>query len=196
MFLKRWQYLVSAFALVLSFGLANAAMADMSLDGERSSLAFTSTKNGAITEVHQFTDLTGSITKAGNAEVTIDLISVATGIDIRDERMRKLLFNTDQFGKATFTANVAELLKSVKESKSQIATLAGELSLHGKSQPLSVEVLVTRGKKSWVVSTVKPVVINAADYDLSGGVEKLREIAKLKTISPMVPVTFVLTFTR
>ena len=192
-----WQRLVMVLVIAGSLALAQGAVAQgMTLDNERSSLAFTTTKNGAVTEVHTFKGLSGSIVRAGQAEVTIDLVTVATGIDIRDERMRKMLFETEQFGKATFTADVSQIISDVRKSSSKVVTLEGELNLHGQTKPLAIEVLVSHGKQSWVVSTVKPVLIKADDFDLGGGVEKLREIAGLSTISPMVPVSFVLTFDR
>ena len=47
-----------------------------------SSVKFLSTKNTNITEVHEFTQVSGSVTDQGNAEIAIDLSSVETGIGI------------------------------------------------------------------------------------------------------------------
>lgn len=186
------------FALAASVSAvgAQAAWAELALDNDRSSLAFTTTKNGTVTEVHNFGSLAGSVGKEGEASVEIDLVSVATGIDLRDERMREFLFKTSEFGKAVFTADVSDILLSVKKSSSKTFTINGKLSLHGKEQKVSADVLVTRGKKMWVISTVQPILIKADDFELGPGVEKLRELAKLTTISKIVPVSFVLTFTE
>ena len=171
------------------------ASAQWQLDNSRSSLSFTTTKNGKVTEVHRFTGLSGSIAKSGDVTVSIDLLSVATGIDIRDERMREFLFQTDQFATATVQASIAEVLKSVK-SKTKIVEVEAELSLHGKTQPIALKLLATERGNQWVVSSIEPILINAADYELAEGVEKLREIAELASISEMVPVNFVLTFAK
>lgn len=185
--------LVMAVALQLLF--VNGASADWVLDNERSSLSFTSTKNGKITEAHRFTGLSGTVDKSGKAEVSIDLLSVATGIDIRNERMREFLFETNKFAQATITASVEDVLKKVKGS-TQVVEVPAELSLHGKKNPITLEVLVTQRNKVWVVSSMSPVMINASDYELAGGIDKLRQIAELASISQMVPVHFVLTFAK
>jgi hypothetical protein len=46
------------------------------------------------------------------------------------------------------------------------------------------------------ISNARPVVINAGEFELTRGVEKLREIAGLPSISPVVPVQFSLYFVR
>ena len=58
-------------------------------------------KANSIFEIHQFTGLDGSISGNGDATVKIDLTSVASGIDVRDVRMRFLLFETYKFPNAT-----------------------------------------------------------------------------------------------
>jgi hypothetical protein len=40
------------------------------------------------------------------------------------------------------------------------------------------------------------VIVDASDYELAAGVEALREVVQLPSISETVPVTFALTFTR
>ncbi|OQX14641.1 MAG: hypothetical protein BWK73_09005 [Thiothrix lacustris] len=46
------------------------------------------------------------------------------------------------------------------------------------------------------VTTVAPIVLNAADFDLAAGLTALREIAGLTSISNAVPVTFFLSFVK
>lgn len=185
---------VTGFILALTSVFAQVVMADLKLDNDRSSIAFTSTKNGTVTEVNNFGRLSGSVNETGVANISIDLVSVATGIDLRDERLREFLFQTSEFGKAVFTADVSEVLMSVKKNSSKIYEIPGKLTLHGKQQNVVANVLVSRGKKMWVVSTTEPILIKADDFDLGAGVEKLRELAGLNTISKIVPVSFVLSF--
>jgi len=47
-----------------------------------------------------------------------------------------------------------------------------------------------------MITSIKPVIINAEDYKLSEGVEMLRSVAKLSSISMAVPVTFSLVFKK
>ena len=59
----------------------------------------------------------------------------------------------------------------------------------------SAELLVTRiAADRILVTTLKPLVVNAGALDLADEVEALREIAGLPSISKAVPVTFVLQF--
>ena len=48
-----------------------------------SSVKFLSTKNTNITEVHEFTQVSGSVSDQGSAKIAIDLSSVETGIEIQ-----------------------------------------------------------------------------------------------------------------
>ncbi|MGB5604289.1 MAG: YceI family protein, partial [Gammaproteobacteria bacterium] len=68
---------------------------------------------------------------------------------------------------------------------------------HGQSGPVTAELAVARlGPNKLLVASRKPVVLQVADYELSEGVEKLREVAGLDSISKAVPVSFVLTFDK
>jgi hypothetical protein len=46
------------------------------------------------------------------------------------------------------------------------------------------------------VTTIVPIVVSASQLNLQPGIEALREIAGLPSISYSVPVTFSLTFRR
>lgn len=43
-----------------------------------------------------------------------------------------------------------------------------------------------------MVTSAQPVIINATDYGLTDGINKLRDLAGLPSISYAVPVTFTL----
>ena len=80
-------------AAVAVFGLAgqtalaggHAAKA-WSLDSEASKLAFGSVKKDVIGEFHSFESISGMVEADGIVTVEIDLTSVQTNIDIRNER--------------------------------------------------------------------------------------------------------------
>ena len=176
--------------------LAAPAQADWVLNSERSKLSFVSTKAINVAEVHRISDLSGGITADGSADIMIGLTSVDTGIELRDDRMRDMLFETDRFGLANVSATVdAAKIESLGPGESTEMILEANLSMHGVSRPLQIELVVVRsGESRLVATTAKPVVINAPDFGLGTGVEALREIAGLPSISLAVPVSFVLTF--
>ncbi|MEW6999002.1 YceI family protein [Colwelliaceae bacterium BS250] len=174
------------------------AIASWQLDNNDSMISFISTKKTNISEVHHFKELKGSIRADGEATVTIDLASVNTGIAIRDERMQSLLFQTELFASAEFSATLSnKFLDELVVGESTELMLMGRLSLHGQAQSLQVPTYVTKlSDKKLLVVSIKPVILNVADFALVEGVLKLQEIAKLPSISTAVPVNFVLTFTR
>lgn len=192
----RGRLIISAlFALSM---LAQPSFADWQLLGEYSSVSFSSVKVGTITESHRFTGLSGFVSDTGNASVTIDLASVDTGIPIRDERMQKMLFNVAEYPHAIFssTINISEI-KQMKAGTSTRTELKGTLSLHGQTASLTIPVLVTRSSSDTVVvSTTQPVVVSADQFELTGGLDALRQIAGLANITPTVPVSFTLVFAR
>ena len=54
---------------------------------------------------------------------------------------------------------------------------------------------VTSGDKL-IVSSTKPIIVQASDFGLVDGILKLQELAKLPSIATTVPVSFVLTFAK
>ncbi len=184
--------------LLTAFGTPTVCSADWILDNDASTLSFTSTKAGTVAEVHTFGGLAGSIGPDGEASLLIDLDSVDTAIGIRDERMRELLFETSEYAVATVALTLApDQLDGLAPGQRESAAVEAELQLHGVARPLTAQVSVARlGEERLLVATEVPLIINADDVGLAEGVERLRAIAGLSSISPAVPVTFVLVFER
>lgn len=166
------------------------------VNGAESSLSFTSVKNGDIEEVHTIKGLSGGADFMGEYSITMDLRTVETNFDIRNERMREFFFETDTWALATisgpFEPRVFEALQVGATLQTRIG---GTLSLHGIEQPIVVDVVVAR--TAWdrvTVSSFLPVAIDAADYNLEGGIETLRGLVGLDSISPITNVTFELVF--
>ena len=175
--------------------LAVPAMAQWELDSKQSSLNFISIKNNAIAETHSFSSLMGYVSADGNAQVSVNLDSVQTLIPIRNERMREMLFDTDSFPTATVSAAIdPAILEVVSEGGSVSTELSLKLSLHGIEKALPAAVLVIGEGSRLRVVTRRPIVLSAADFGLDGGLQALREVAGLKSISTAVPVTFSLQF--
>ena len=91
-----------------------------------------------------------------------------------------------------FTAiNVSKL----KAGQMMVDALEGQLNLHGQVSPVTAELVIARlGPETLLVSSRRPLVLQAGDFKLVEGVEKQREVAGLPSISNAVPVSFVLTF--
>ena len=182
-------------ALVVGLLVATQASAQWELDSERSSINFISVKNAAIAETHSFASLVGYIGKSGNVQLSIDLNSVETLIPIRNERIRELLFETVEFPNANVTANVdPAVLAAVAEGGTVGTEIPVTLNLHGLEQTIAVAVTVFSDGSSLRVMSSRPVILRAADFGLADGVEALRNVAGLNSISTAVPVTLNLQF--
>ena len=185
--------LITAVGLMLS---SLSAQATWQLVNESSQLNFISTKASHIAETHTFGLLSGSIADTGEAQLNVDLASVATGIDIRNERMRTMLFNVLTFPQAEITTDL-DLGEFTSLTGPVVKTIAAKLSLVGQSTQVHGNVLVVPVNDNTVnVTTVAPIVVNANGLEMVAGIEALREVAGLPSISYSVPVTFSLTFRR
>ena len=176
--------------------VAGPCFAAWTLDNDSSQVSFVSVKAGDAGEVHRFTEISGGLSADGNASVTIQLASVDTLIPLRDERMRELLFQTDMFPTASLSANIdMDALNALEPGGSMDIATSLMLDLHGHQISIATEMIVARlGDHRLMVSSRKPVIVSAASVDLVSGIEALREIAGLPSISKAVPVSFVLTF--
>lgn len=178
--------------------LSLVAHAGYKLDSAKSSLHFVSIKKGTVGEVHSFEKLNGSISDEGVANVNIELASVKTNIEIRDGRMKSLLFETDVFPTAGVSVSIgAAQLASIEVGDVVTMPLALTLDLHGISKVIQTELqIIGLGGGVLLVNTIKPVMLNAFDYRLGEGVKKLMEAANLPSIASAVPVSFSLVFKR
>lgn len=196
------QFMSVVFALLLS----GAAQADWSLDNEASRLSFVTVKAEHVAEVHTFGSLSGSIVASGDegegegsgdVNIIVELVSVNTLIPIRNERMQKMLFETDLFPEATISASVnLEALAAMSAGASISRQIEIELEMRSESAVFDADVQITRTAGGVVVSTLQPIVVMADAFDLAAGIEKLREVAGLSSISRAVPVSFTVVFNQ
>ncbi|MDG2278558.1 MAG: YceI family protein [Pseudomonadales bacterium] len=171
-------------------------LAHWTLNNDFSQLSFVTVKAGSVGEVHKFKSLTGTLTDKGALSVNIQLASVDTLIPIRDERMQEFLFETSLFPTATFTASLdMEGINQLQVGASSVLEVTGVLAIKETELPLTIQVVATQFESRRVlVNSLQPIIVNADAFGLSQGVEKLRELAGLPSISPAVPISFFLTF--
>ncbi len=189
------QRLITVLVLVL---FATPAWAEWTLSPDQSHLSFGSIKKGSVGEVHHFTKISGTVSDEGNARITIDLASVATGIEIRNERMRKVLFQTDKFPTATITADLDMVtFETLALGDTATVNVPVTLELHGKTSHVDTELVVARlGVDRVLVVPQEFIMIDAGAYGFDDGIAKLMKLAGLPSISSAVPVSFVFVFTR
>lgn len=166
------------------------------LNNDGSSLYFLTIKAEHILETNSFTSLSGQADTT-SATVEIDLSSVDTAVELRDERILEFLFEVASFASASVTADLTSLpLANLSPGESTTTQLAFDLDLHGASNSMTATVQLTQlADGALRIQTTSPININAGDFSLVDGVNKLRELAGLPSVSYAVPVTFNLLFT-
>lgn len=185
----------SQLPLILSAILAvTPALADWNLDPARSHLNFISIKANDVAEINTFGNIQGVVDDTGQATVTLLLDSVETLIPIRNERMRQFLFETTDYREAVLRARIDPKLIA-ELAVGEIARIAaeGSLSLHGQEQPMTLAMQAAKvDARTVMVANVAPLIVDAAKFGMTEGVEKLRELVGLSSISKAVPVNFVI----
>lgn len=177
-------------------GIAANAHAGWTLNNDESTLDFVSIKKSEAGEVNSFERLEGSLDDSGEARVVISLDSVETNIPIRNDRMKSMLFEVEDFPESSVSTTVdLDRLNDLAVGETFAQPVELRLAIHGEEKAFEADMRVVKlADDRLLISTVKPVIVNATDFALGAGVEKLREVAGLPSISTAVPVTASLLF--
>ena len=168
------------------------------LEPATSRLSYVSIKAGEVAEANRFDKLSGTVAADGTATIAIDLASVNTGVDIRNERMRDIFFQVIDNPAATVTAKLDPgAFAALAVGQSITRPLKATVSIKGAQSDIETDVLVTRvaADRVTVVPTA-PVIISTHMFELTDELGELRALAELPSITPAVPVTFTLAFKR
>lgn len=194
--------ILTAFFLVACSGAASHVEAPRSgpwdLKHQESTIQYMTIKNADIAEVNSFGLFSGEVTDSGDVQIDIALNSVQTNIDTRDERMKKYVFKTDDYPSAVITTSLSLAELDILETGAR-TTIENEISvsLAGQSASYDAAFTITRlGANKALVESAAPIIVSAADFNVMDGIETLRGLAKLDSITPVVPVTFSLVFRR
>ena len=165
---------------------------------DNSSIQFVSIKNNTIGEVSHFEMISGTISDQGAVEVRVALDSVETNIGIRNDRMKKMLFEVGLYPEAVITAQLSPEAMAVLGSSSGAAVpVVLQIDLHG--QVVSKDAVLTVSATDaggFSAMTSQPILLSAAEFDLEDGVAALQSVAGLNAISRVIPVTVLLNFTK
>ncbi|NOD85269.1 cytochrome c family protein [Ruegeria sp. HKCCD6119] len=168
--------------------------ADWTLESDHSHLAYGTIKKNAVGEVNSFTGLSGHVTQEGIAEIEIDLSSVETNIDIRNERMIEFVFRQAPTARLTAEFDMAKV-SGLAVGETTTLEAASVLSLAGTEVEFDAEMFVARlSETSVLVSTNDMVFLSTEDAGVNAGVDKLMELASLPGITRTVPITARLIF--
>jgi len=184
-------------ATVAVMGLAGAASADgWTLDGGASHIAFGSVKSHFIGEVHTFSGLSGAVSEDGKASIAIELSSLETQIDIRNERIAEHVFKLLPSAQLTAELEMDEF-GQLDVGSSKVMEIDFDLALLSEEIPLYGEIFVMRvGEDQVLVTTNSMVFVDTEELGIDAGVDKLQELASLEDITRAVPVTMRFMFNR
>ncbi|MEM9221410.1 MAG: YceI family protein [Pseudomonadota bacterium] len=176
---------------------AQAAHADTwTLDGDESKIAFGSIKNNQIGEVSTFKTISGGVDDGGTATVEIDLGSLDTKIDIRNERMIKHVFNAIPSAKVSAAIDMNAVSK-LGVGDTMVLPSRATLSFLGKDLNVSAELFIARlAEDKVLVATADMIMFSTTVAGIDPGIDVLREIASLQEITRVAPVTLRLVFER
>lgn len=177
---------------------APAVEGEWTIDTAASHLDYVSIKAGEVAETNRFEKLTGTVGSDGAARVEIDLASVNTGVEIRDERMREIFFQVAEFPSAVVTAQLDPAqFAALEVGQVVVQPLAAKVAVKGMEADVAAEVQIARVSDGRVIATTtRPIIITTDMFGLTDELGELRALAQLPSISPAVPVTFTLAFIR
>ena len=186
---------VFALALALTSSLASAA--NWQLDNSQSSLHFVSVKNDVVAETHQFKQLSGSW-DGNNVVVNIAVNSLETNIPIRNERIWQYVLQAEKFAAISVKTALTEAeTAKLATGQSVVMTLPLNVTIGAETSELSATVRLTKLNDTTIAaSSETPLMLNTNSYKLGAGVAKLQELAGLKRIDPLLPVSFSVQFTQ
>jgi hypothetical protein len=162
------------------------------LNLETAVVGVTSTKNDRISERHQIKFKTGIVSSTGQVDLVLDLRTTETNIPIRNERMQQHLFA--QFPLATVTAQLSPgVFAKARTGKAISEPVVVTLVANGVSQTHSMQMVLEQDEMGGLIVSGK-TEIDVSLFGYGAGIEMLRNLAGLLSISTLVPVDFVLPF--
>lgn len=187
-----------AAAALATLLVSPAPAANWILSKGESKIAFGSIKTDTVGEAHHFTNLGGSITDAGNALIEIDVSSLETWIDIRNQRMLKHVFDEGEYPIAVIEAQVdmAEVA-SLEPGQTTTVSTTALLEFVGADVEMETDLFVAALSNSKVmVTTDEMILLSTEDLGIDEGVDQLMELAQLPSITRVTPVTLRLVFEK
>ena len=177
------------FLLWSAQGLADSAYR---LNLETAVVGVTSTKNDRISERHQIKFKTGTVSSTGQVDLVLDLRTTETNIPIRNERMQQHLFA--QFPLATVSAQLPlDVFAGARAGKAISEPVVVTLVANGVAQTYSMQMVLEQDVMGGLIVSGK-TEIDVSLFGYGAGIEMLRNLAGLLSISTLVPVDFLLPF--
>lgn len=185
----------------LALGFATAVFAEQ-WKADEVDVSFLTTKvsatNGTVTELNTFDKASATLNFDGKLDAVIDLGSVNSGIEIRDQRLQDHIFSSVK-NMALLVSGKVDLsdINQLEVGQSLVLHQPLHLTFGGKEIDVSAELLVVRQADNQLsVTSLKPMILDLTLFDVDQGVNKLTELAGLNAIALQVPTFLHAAFTR
>ena len=189
--MRNFKLAIAALAITSATG---ASAEGWVLNGDQSVVGFGSIKSDDTGEAHTFSGLSGTVSKEGVAEVEIDLGTVDTNIDIRNDRMTEYVFQNAPTATLKAQVDMADF-NGLAVGESTVTEIDGDLVLLGLETPVYMDVFVMRlDEENVMVTTNSMMFVSTEELGVNEGIDKLMELASLPDITRAAPVTFRLMF--
>jgi len=121
-----------------------------------------------------------------------------TLIPIRNERIWQYVLQAEQFASITVSAPLQQdALAKLAIRDSMLLELPLAVTIAKETVTLNAKLRVTKLSANTLQAvTASPLMLNTNSFKLTAGVAKLQELAGLKSIEPLVPVSFNVRFNQ
>ncbi|MEL7429121.1 MAG: YceI family protein [Pseudomonadota bacterium] len=176
---------------------AAPAFAEWKSVDDMSRVAFGSIKGDVTGEVHHFNRVSGTVSDDGKLSIAIDLASVETNIDIRNERMAAHVFDGGK-ASATLSGQIdMDEINALKPGDSKVVEVFTTLAFAGSENDIDARMLVVRLDEDRVLVTTEDfIMISTEDLGIEAGIDTLMQLANLSGITRVTPVSVRMVFQR
>ncbi|SUO96429.1 YceI family protein [Suttonella ornithocola] len=186
--------------LTLLAALSFPLIASANWQSDNAQVNFLTTKvtadKNVIIEPNHFAPSKLTLSDDGKLSGTLDLNTIQSGIDIRNERLRDWVFKTAN-GQLSISGQVdIEPLSKLEIGESRSIKQALTLTFGDKEATITLPLLVFKTNDARLqITSLSPALLDLSAFKVENEVNKLREVAGLLSISLQLPVTISATFT-
>ena len=185
----------------LALGLSTAVFAEQ-WQADDVDVSFLTTKvtasNATVTELNTFDTASATLNFDGKLDAVIDLGSVNSGIEIRDQRLKDHVFAAAKHLELLISGKVDLTdIDKLEVGQSLVLQQPLHLTFGGQEVDVTADLLVVRQTDNQLsVTSLKPIILDLTLFGVDQGVSKLTGLAGLNAIALQVPTFLHTTFTR
>lgn len=177
-----------ALAAALTFAATTASAEMWTLDAGGSKIGFGSVKSDFVGESHTFSGLSGTVADDGTVDITLDLTSVNTNVDIRNERINEHVFQMAPTAQLMAEVDM-DMMKTMAVGDTMTSVVEGTLMFLGQEVFVDLPVIAARLSDERVLIVSDGVTyLSTEELGIEAGVDKLMELAGVPSIDRAVPV--------